>query len=54
VAEQAVALASTDIAAPKVVEQAMQLGTQMVDLCLKMRKRFEYDYLRAFEIDNGM
>lgn len=45
VAEQAVALASTDIVAPKVVEQAMQLGMQTVDSFEDARKRFEYDYL---------
>ena len=54
VAEQAVALASTDIVAPKVVEQAMQLGTQMVDSFEDARKRFEYDYLtRLLKLTTG-
>jgi two-component system, NtrC family, response regulator GlrR len=54
VAEQAVALASTDIVAPKVVEQAMQLGMQTVDSFEDARKRFEYDYLtRLLKLTQG-
>lgn len=45
VAEQAVALTNDEIVAPKVVEQAMQAGTQNVDSFDESRRRFEYDYL---------
>jgi two-component system, NtrC family, response regulator GlrR len=54
VAEQAVALANTDIVAPKIVEQAMQLGMQTVDSFEDARKRFEYDYLtRILKLTQG-
>jgi two-component system, NtrC family, response regulator GlrR len=54
VAEQAVALATNDIVAPKVVEQAMQLGMQNVDSFEDARKRFEYDYLtRILKLSQG-
>jgi two-component system, NtrC family, response regulator GlrR len=54
VAEQAVALANTDIVAPKIVEQAMQLGMQSVDSFEDARKRFEYDYLtRILKLTQG-
>jgi two-component system, NtrC family, response regulator GlrR len=45
VAEQAVALTTTDIVAPAVVEQAMQIGMQNIDSFEEARKRFEYEYL---------
>ncbi len=54
VAEQAVALTSTDIVAPKTVEQAMQLGMQTVDSFEDARRRFEYDYLtRILKLTQG-
>jgi two-component system, NtrC family, response regulator GlrR len=54
VAEQAVALSTNDIVAPKVVEQAMQLGMQNVDSFEDARKRFEYDYLtRILKLSQG-
>jgi len=54
VAEQAVALSNSDIVPPKVVEQAMQMGMQMVDSFEESRRRFEYDYLsRLLKLTQG-
>ena len=54
VAEQAVALSNSDIVPPKVVEQAMQVGMQMVDSFEESRRRFEYDYLsRLLKLTQG-
>ncbi len=45
VAEQAVALSTTDVVPRKVVEQAMQLEQQNIDSFEEARRRFEHDYL---------
>ena len=47
VVEQSIALSTTEIVAPKVVEQAMQLDAQQIDSFEEARRRFEYDYLTA-------
>lgn len=47
VVEQSIALSATEIVAPKVVEQAMQLDAQQIDSFEEARRRFEYDYLTA-------
>jgi two-component system response regulator GlrR len=54
VAEQVVALSTSDIVAPKVVEQAMQLEQQNIDSFEDARRRFEYDYLtRLLKLTRG-
>ncbi len=54
VVEQAVALATSDIVAPKVVEQAMQFGMQAIESFEESRRRFEYDYLtRLLKLTQG-
>ena len=54
VAEQAVALSSSEIVAPKIVEQAMQVGMYNVDSFEESRRRFEYDYLsRLLKLTEG-
>jgi two-component system response regulator GlrR len=45
VVEQAVALSTSDIVAPKIVEQAIQFGMQPIESFEESRRRFEYDYL---------
>ena len=54
VVEQAVALSTSDIVAPKVVEQAMQFGMQVFESFEESRRRFEYDYLtRLLKLTQG-
>ena len=54
VVEQAVALSTADIVAPKVVEQAMQFGMQAIESFEESRRRFEYDYLtRLLKLTQG-
>ena len=54
VAEQVVALSSSDIVSTKVVEQAMQVEMQGLDSFEEARRRFEYDYLtRLLKLTQG-
>jgi len=54
VAEQAVALTTSDIVPVSVVEQAMQLGKESLDGFEEARKEFEYDYLtRLLKLTQG-
>jgi two-component system, NtrC family, response regulator GlrR len=54
VAEQAVALTTSDIVPVSVVEQAMQLGKDSLDGFEEARKEFEYDYLtRLLKLTQG-
>jgi two-component system, NtrC family, response regulator GlrR len=54
VAEQAVALTTTDIVPMSVVEHAMQVGTQSLDGFEEARRAFEYDYLtRLLKLTHG-
>ena len=54
VVEQTVALSTSDIVAPKVVEQAMQFGMQIMESFEESRRRFEYDYLtRLLKLTQG-
>lgn len=54
VVEQAVALSTSDIVAPKVVEQAMQFGMHVFESFEESRRRFEYDYLtRLLKLTQG-
>ncbi len=54
VVEQAVALSTSDIVVPKVVEQAMQFGMQTLESFEESRRRFEYDYLtRLLKLTQG-
>lgn len=54
VAEQAVALTTSDIVPVSVVEQAIQLGKDSLDGFEEARKEFEYDYLtRLLKLTQG-
>ncbi len=54
VAEQAVALTTSDIVPVSVVEQAMQLGKDSLDGFEEARRQFEYEYLtRLLKLTNG-
>lgn len=54
VAEQSVALTTSDIVPVSVVEQAMQLGKDNLDGFEEARKEFEYEYLtRLLKLTNG-
>jgi two-component system, NtrC family, response regulator GlrR len=54
VAEQAVALTTTDIVPLSTVEHAMQVGTQSLDGFEEARRAFEYDYLtRLLKLTRG-
>ena len=54
VAEQSVALTTSDIVPVSVVEQAMQLGKECLDGFEDARKEFEYEYLtRLLKLTNG-
>jgi two-component system, NtrC family, response regulator GlrR len=54
VAEQAVALTTSDIVPLSVVEQAMQLGKDSLDGFEEARRQFEYDYLtRLLKLTQG-
>ena len=54
VAEQAVALTTSEIVPVSVVEQAMQLGKNSLDGFEEARRRFEYDYLtRLLKLTQG-
>ncbi|HEX9390039.1 MAG TPA: sigma 54-interacting transcriptional regulator [Usitatibacteraceae bacterium] len=54
VVEQAVALSTSDIVAPRVVEQAIQFGMQTMESFEESRRRFEYDYLtRLLKLTQG-
>lgn len=54
VAEQAVALTTTDIVPLSVVEHAMQVGAQTLDGFEEARRQFEYEYLtRLLKLTQG-
>lgn len=54
VAEQVVALTTSDIVPVSVVEQAMQLGKDSLDGFEEARRQFEYEYLtRLLKLTNG-
>ena len=54
VAEQVVALSSSEIVSTKVVEQAMQVEMQGLESFEEARRRFEYDYLtRLLKLTQG-
>ena len=54
VAEQVVALSSSEIVSTKVVEQAMQVEMQGLESFEEARRRFEYDYLtRMLKLTQG-
>ena len=54
VAEQVVALSSSEIVSTKVVEQAMQVEMQGLDSFEEARRRFEHDYLtRLLKLTQG-
>ncbi len=54
VAEQVVALSSSEIVSTKVVEHAMQVEMQGLDSFEEARRRFEYDYLtRLLKLTQG-